>query len=243
MPSTEQDRDATGSAGAEEDFAALFEQSEAKTQKRPKIEVGQSVRGHVIAIGQHTAFVEIGAKGEAQIDLAEFRDPQTGEITIKEGDLVEATVTDDGSTSGSIVLKQTLGKGGHLPGELQQAFDLGVAIEGVVTGENKGGFDVQIGTARAFCPRSQIDRKRGDIVATDYLNQRFAFRITKIDQGSRDVVVSRRALLDDEASERADRTWGTIEKGAVLTGTVTNLQPFGAFVDLGGVEGLSLIHI
>lgn len=224
-----------------EDFATLFAQSEVATHGRIKIEVGQVVRGRVVAVGQHTAFVEIGEKGEAQIDLAEFRDPQSGEVTLAVGDMVEATVTDDGSSSGTITLKQTLGRGGHLPGELQQAFDLGVPIEGVVTGENKGGFDIQIGSARAFCPRSQIDRKRGDIVGTDYIGQRFSFRITKIDADKRDVVVSRRVLLDEEAAERMRATMDSVREGAVLEGVVTNLQPFGAFVDVGGVEGM--IHI
>jgi small subunit ribosomal protein S1 len=195
----------------------------------------------VVAVGQHTAFVEIGEKGEAQIDLAEFRDPQSGEVTLAVGDMVEATVTDDGGSSGTIILKQTLGRGGHIPGELQQAFELGVPIEGVVTAENKGGFDIQIGSARAFCPRSQIDRKRGDIVGTDYIGQRFSFLITKIDADKRDVVVSRRTLLDEEAAERMRATMDSVREGAVLEGVVTNLQPFGAFVDVGGVEGM--IHI
>jgi len=224
-----------------EDFATLFAQSEVATHGRTKIEVGQVVRGRVVAVGQHTAFVEIGEKGEAQIDLAEFRDPQSGEVTLAVGDMVEATVTDDGGSSGTIILKQTLGRGGHIPGELQQAFELGVPIEGVVTAENKGGFDIQIGSARAFCPRSQIDRKRGDIVGTDYIGQRFSFLITKIDADKRDVVVSRRTLLDEEAAERMRATMDSVREGAVLEGVVTNLQPFGAFVDVGGVEGM--IHI
>lgn len=239
MPENQQD--AAGSSGMEEDFASLFEQSEARAVHRPKIEVGQLVRGRVVVVGQNTAFIEIGEKGEAQIDLSEFRDPATGAPTIAEGDLIEATVTDDGSTSGAIVLKQSVGKGGHLPGELEQAFELGLPVEGLVAAENKGGFDIQIGTVRAFCPRSQIDRKRGEMIAADYLDKRFSFRITKVDHKSRDVVVSRRALLETEAAERAQRAWASIEPGAVIDGTVTSIQPFGAFVDLGGVEGM--VHI
>lgn len=228
-------------AGPEESFAALFEQSEARSSSRTKIEVGQVVRGRVVAVGQNTAFVEIGEKGEAQVDLAEFRDPATGAPTIAEGDMVEATVTDDGSSSGTIVLKRSLGRGGHIPAELEQAFQLGLPVEGLVASENKGGYDIQIGSARAFCPRSQIDRKRGDLVASDYLGKRFSFRVTKIDPKARDVVVSRRVLLEVEAAERAQRAWDSIVLGAVLDGTVSSIQPFGAFVDLGGVEGM--VHI
>jgi len=236
-------REGEGAAAVEveEDFATLFAQSEAKGGKRQKIEVGQLVRGRVVAVGNHTAFVEIGAKGEAQLDLSEYRDPRGPNVVLAEGDTVEATVSDDGSTSGTIILKQTFGRGGHVPGEIHQAFDIGAPIEGLVTGENKGGFDIQLAGARAFCPRSQIDRKRGDLNAVDYLNRRFSFRISRIDQASGDIVVSRRALLDDEAAKLAATTWLSIEEGAVLNGTVTNLQPFGAFVDLGGVEGL--IHV
>lgn len=230
-----------GMMGAEEDFATLFAQSEERAGKRSQIEVGQVVRGRVVAVGQHTAFVEIGAKGEAQLDLSEYRDPRGPDVALAEGDEIEATVTDDGRTSGSIVIKQSLGRGGHLPGEVEQAFENGLPIEGIVVGENKGGFEVQIGAVRAFCPRSQIDRKRGDIVGADYMNQRYAFLISRVDRGSGDVVVSRRALLDEEADKLASETWKNIEEGAVVSGVVTNLQPFGAFVDLGGVEGL--VHV
>lgn len=236
-----EDKDQFGMAGADEDFATLFAQSEAQAGKRRKIEVGQVVSGRVVAVGQHTAFVEIGAKGEAQLDLSEYQDPRGASVKLAVGDTVEATVTDDGQTSGTIVIKQSIGRGGHLPGEIEQAFEHSLPIEGLVVGENKGGFEIQIGTKRAFCPRSQIDRKRGDIAGHDYLNRRFPFRVTRIDRGSGDVVVSRRVILDEEAAKRAADTWSTIQVGAVITGTVTNLQAFGAFVDLGGVEGL--IHV
>src|SRR5215470_19762493 len=193
------------------DFAALLAASEAETQR---LEVGQVVRGRVIAVGTSSAFVEIGGKGEAIIDTAEFRDPESGAIQLVVGDQIEATVVDDGRSSGSVVLKRTVGRGGHVPGELEQALAHGIAIEGLVTGENKGGFDVQIGTVRAFCPASQIDRRRGD--AAQYLGQRLRFRITKLDAGGRNLVVSRRELLEAEAAERATTTWAALREGAVV---------------------------
>ena len=224
-----------------EDFASMFEASEAAAGERTRVEVGQTVVGRVIAIGQTTAFVEVGDKSEALLDLAELRDPESGEVTLAEGDRIEATVVDDGSTSGTIVLRRSLGRGGHLPAELEQAYAAGVPVEGVVRSENKGGFEVQLGAARAFCPRSQIDRRRGELVAADYIGKRFAFRITKLDTDRRDIVVSRRAILDAEAEARAQETREKIVPGAVLEGVVTNLQPFGAFVDLGGIEGM--VHV
>jgi small subunit ribosomal protein S1 len=229
--------DDDGSTDGEETFAALFAASEA--QPRQQWAAGQVVRGRVIAFGTNSAFIEIGGKGEAIIDTAEFRDPQSGEVQLAIGDLVEATVVDDGRTSGTIVLKRTVGRGGHVPGELEQALAHGIAVEGVVTAENKGGFEVQIGAVRAFCPGSQIDRRRGD--ASAYVGQRLRFRVTKIETGGRNIVVSRRVLLEEEATQQAAETWERIQVGAVLQGRVSSLQDFGAFVDLGEVEGL--IHV
>jgi small subunit ribosomal protein S1 len=224
-----------------EDFAALLASSES-IAGRATIAVGELISGRVVAIGRTSAFVTVGAKGEAEIDLAEFRDPTTGALTLKVGDRIEGTIIDDGRASGSIVLKQTLGRGAHLPAELEQALVHRIAVEGVVTGENKGGFDVQIGGVHAFCPGSQIDlRGGGRRVAADYVGQRLHFRVTRIDAGGRNVVVSRRELLEEEANERAAETWKRLEVGAVVSGTVTSLRDFGAFVDLGGVEGL--IHV
>lgn len=224
-----------------EDFATLLASSEAGAGN-PKIAVGDVVSGRVVAIGRTSAFVTVGAKGEAEIDLAEFRDPTTGAVTLKVGDRIEGSVVDDGRASGSIVLKQTFGRGAHLPADLEQALAHGIAVEGVVTGENKGGFEVQIGGVRAFCPGSQIDLRRGERrPAAEYVGQRLRFRVTKIDAGGRNVVLSRRELLEEEANERAAETWKRLAVGAVVSGTVTSLRDFGAFVDLGGVEGL--IHI
>jgi small subunit ribosomal protein S1 len=223
----------------EEDFATLFAQSEAKTSTERRVRSGETVRGKVIAIGAETAFVAIGGKSEAVISLAEFRDPETGALTLAVGDKLEATVTDDGTRSGSIVLKKTLGRGGHVPGELEQALAHGIAVEGTVTGQNKGGFDVQVIGQRAFCPSSQMDIRRRD--PAEYVGQKYRFRVTKIEGGGRNIVVSRRQLLEEESAVLAESTWERLQVGATVQGTVTSIRDFGAFVDLGGVEGL--IHV
>ncbi len=223
----------------EEDFATLLAASEGKGPRERRLVAGDVVRGRVIAVGATSAFVAVGGKAEATIDLGEFRDPASGSVALHEGDEIEATVVDDGTRSGSIVLKRVAGRGGHVPGELEQAFAHGIAVEGVVTGENKGGYDVQIGSVRAFCPGSQIDRRRTE--GTAYIGQRLRFRITKLEAGGRNVVVSRRQLLEEEAARQAATTWGELRLGAVVSGTVTSLRDFGAFVDLGGIDGL--IHL
>jgi small subunit ribosomal protein S1 len=220
-----------------EDFASMLAASEAQATQR--LAVGESVRGRVIAVGGSSAFVEIGGKGEAVIDLGEFIDPETGAPSLAVGDQIEATVVDDGRTSGTVQLKRTVGRGGHVPGELEQAHAHGIAVEGVVSAEVKGGYQVQIGSVRAFCPGSQIDRRRGE--PTEYVGQRLRFRVTKIEGGGRNVVVSRRVLLDEEAAQQAVQTWERLQVGNVLQGRVTSVRDFGAFVDLGGVEGM--IHI
>lgn len=224
----------------DEDFAALLAESErASSGRERRLQAGEVVRGRVISVGATTAFVAVGGKAEAAIDVAEFRDQQTGAVTLKEGDEIEATVVDDGAQSGSIVLKRVAGRGGHLPGELEQAFANRIPVEGVVTGEVKGGYSVQIGGVRAFCPGSQIDRRR--VEGRTYVGERLGFRITKLEAGGRNVVVSRRQLLEEEAAVQAAETWETLREGAVITGTVTSVRDFGAFVDLGGVDGL--LHV
>lgn len=220
-----------------EDFAALLAASEAQAAQRPQL--GETVRGRVIALGGSSAFVEIGGKGEAVIDLSEFLDPETGQPGLAVGDQVEATVVDDGRTSGTVTLKRAVGRGGHVPGELEQALAHAIAVEGLVTGEVKGGYQVQIGSVRAFCPGSQIDRRRGE--PAEYVGQRLQFRVTRIEAGGRNVVVSRRQLLDEEAARQAADTWQRLQVGNVMQGRVTSVRDFGAFVDLGGVEGM--IHV
>jgi small subunit ribosomal protein S1 len=225
----------------DEDFAALLAASEtaSKGKRDRRLAAGEVVRGRVISVGATTAFVAVGGKAEAAIDVGEFRDLASGAVSLKEGDEIEATVVDDGSRTGTIVLKRVAGRGGHVPGELEQAFANGIPVEGVVTGEIKGGYEVQIGSVRAFCPGSQIDRRR--VEGRIYVGERLRFRITKLEAGGRNLVVSRRQLLDEEADAQAAATWERLHEGAVVTGTVTSLRDFGAFVDLGGIEGL--VHV
>jgi len=230
---------------AGEDFASMFEatQPKSKAAKARSVAAGDLISCKVIAIGQSSVFVAVGDKAEGTIDLAEFRDPATGEIRVSVGDEIQASVLDDGGTSGSAVLTRMLGRGGHAAAELEQALALGVPVEGLVSGETKGGFEVHFGSVRAFCPGSQIDLRRGGerIPGSEYVGKRFAFRVIKVENDGRNVVVSRRDILEEQAAEEATKTWQKIQVGAVLDGTVRSIRDFGAFVDLGGVDGM--IHI
>src|SRR5262245_58916470 len=222
----------------DDEFARLFAESEGRATSGARIREGDVLRGRVVGIGATTAFVALGGKAEGVLDLEEFR-AADGSIALKVGDEIEATVTDDGSRSGSVVLKRTLGRGGRVPGELEQALAQRLPVEGVVTGQNKGGFDVQVAGVRAFCPGSQIDVRRAD--PAQYVGQRLRFFVTRVEGGGRNVVVARRPLLEEESAAEAARTWARLAVGAVVQGRVSSLRDFGAFVDLGGIEGL--IHV
>ncbi|MFN2426106.1 MAG: 30S ribosomal protein S1 [Candidatus Binatia bacterium] len=245
MPSRPTSPNDTGPNDTAEDFASMFEatQKPGKAAKSKRVAAGDLISCKVIAIGQSSVFVAVGDKAEGTIDLAEFRDPSTGEIKVSVGDQIQASVLDDGGTSGSAVLTRMLGRGGHAAAELEQALALGVPVEGLVSGETKGGFEVHFGSVRAFCPGSLIDLRRGGerIPASEYIGRRFAFRVTKVENDGRNVVVSRRDVLEEQAAEEAAKTWQKIQVGAVLDGTVRSLRDFGAFVDLGGVDGM--IHV
>jgi small subunit ribosomal protein S1 len=225
----------------ENDFEALLKELE-KTEKavaaRPK--VGDRVHGTIIEIGSEQAFVDIGGKAEATMDLANLRGTE-GEITKQVGDGIEATITGTDSESGAFVLGSRQGRQAHGSEQLEAAYQSGTPVEGQITGTIKGGLEVQIAGQRAFCPASQADLRFVEDLST-LVGQRSAFRITKYEGGRRlNLVVSRRAVLEQEQAERAAELRAKLEPGAVLSGKVVGLQPFGAFVDLGGIEGM--IHI
>jgi small subunit ribosomal protein S1 len=212
-----------------EDFATLFAQHET----RRALERGQVVSGRVIQITAEHVFVDVGGKGEAWIDRAELSDAE-GQLRVKIGDEVEATVV---STGDEIRLSHKLRQGAHAREALAMAAQTGVPVEGKVAGVIKGGYEVTVGGLRAFCPFSQMDLRRADS-EQDYVGRVLEFRVSRYAEGGRNVVVSRRALLEEQQAAAAEETRKKILPDAVLAGTVVSLADFGAFVDLGGVQGL-----
>ena len=214
----------------EEDFAAMFEAS----VKARQFGRGQVVEGTVVAIGPKVAFVNIGGKGEAEIDVAELKDAD-GDIDVSVGDRIQAMVV---STSGGIVLSRKGVRNAATQRELEDAFHAGLAVEGKVAQTVKGGYEVRIARERAFCPLSQID-----IVRTDdpelHVGRTYAFRVIEYKNGGKDVVLSRRKHLEEEQRASAVEVRKSIVPGAVLAGRVVSVPEFGAFVDLGGgIQGL-----
>jgi small subunit ribosomal protein S1 len=217
----------------DEDFAALFE---ASTQAK-RLEKGQTTVGTIVAIGPEVAFVNVGGKGEATIDVAELRNDD-GVIEIAVGDPIEATVV---STSGGVVLSRRLALGAATARQLEDAFHAGLPVEGKVEEVVKGGYQVRIARQRAFCPMSQIDAVRTADPAV-HEGHVYTFRIIEFGEDGRKFVVSRRALLEEEQRARAAEIRRTIAVGAVMTGRIVSVRDFGAFVDLGaGVQGL--LHV
>jgi small subunit ribosomal protein S1 len=215
-----------------EDFAALFEAS----HQAKRIKQGQTIEGTIVGIGADVAFVDVGGKGEATIDVAELKDAD-GDIDVSVGDRIQAVVV---STMGGLTLSRKLARGAATDRQIENAFHTGLPVEGKVEKAVKGGYEVRVGTQRAFCPFSQIDISRTDTPAHE--GHVYAFRIIEYSEGGRNLVVSRRALLEEEQRASAAEVRQSIVAGAVLRGKVVSVRDFGAFVDLGGgVQGL--LHV
>jgi small subunit ribosomal protein S1 len=217
----------------EEDFAAMFEASE----RARRVAKGQIIEGTIVAIGTEAALVNVGGKSEAAIDIDELKDAD-GHLELKVGDRVRAMVV---STAGELKLSRRLALGAATARQLEDAFHSGLPVEGKVERAVKGGFEVRISRQRAFCPISQIDTVRHTDPA-QHEGRVYKFRITEFKEGGRNVVVSRRVLLEEEQQANAAEVRKSIVEGAVLTGRVASVREFGAFVELGGgVQGL--VHI
>jgi small subunit ribosomal protein S1 len=212
-----------------EDFAALLAAQDAG----PALEVGQAVKGRVIQVTDEHVFVDIGGKGEAWIDRAELTE-EDGRLRVGVGDEVEATVV---STRDEIRLSYRLQRGAQARQALAAAAASGIPVEGKVAAVIKGGYEVTVGGLRAFCPFSQMDLRRADSPEA-FVSRVLEFRVTKYGENGRNIVLSRRQILEEIAAKAAEETRRKIVPGAVLPGTVASLADFGAFVDLGGIQGL-----
>jgi small subunit ribosomal protein S1 len=212
-----------------EDFATLFARHEAS----PALERGQVVRGRVIQITGEHVFVDVGGKGEAWIDRAELLDDQ-GRLRVGIGDAIDATVV---TTGDEIRLSYKLRQGVQAREALAVAAQSGMPVEGKVAAVIKGGYEVMVGGLRAFCPQSQMDLRRTE-APEEHVGRVLEFRVTRYGENGRNIVLSRRALLEEQAAATAEETRKKLLPNAVLPGVVASLADFGAFVDLGGVQGL-----
>ena len=216
----------------EESFAELF----ARSYTDPgRLEPGQKVTARILSISGDWVFIDTGRKGEGVLDRKELLDAE-GNLTARPGDSVTAWFL---SASGN-ELRFTTKVGGGASGQtqLEEAWRSGIPVEGLVEKEVKGGFEIKIGgSTRAFCPFSQIDIRRAE-GSDAYVGRHLSFRISEYGERGRNIVLSRRSILEEERRREQEVLKETLSVGQTVRGTVTSLRDFGAFVAVGGIEGL-----
>ncbi len=223
------------SEGMSESFAQLFEQSLANQRIRP----GMILTGLVIDVTPDVVIVNVGLKSEAVIPLEQFKN-ERGEVEVKSGDNVEVALDSVEDGTGETRLSREKAKRARTWTRLEEAFNKSEIVTGVITGRVKGGFTVEIENVRAFLPGSLVDVR--PVRDTSYLEGKpLEFKVIKLDQKRNNVVVSRRAVVEQEFSAERSALLDNLQEGAVVKGTVKNLTDYGAFVDLGGIDGL--LHI
>lgn len=214
------------------EFAALYTESLKERPERDKI-----IEGTVVRVDQDTVLVDIGLKSEGHVPAAEFRDAN-GEVSVQIGDKIKVLMTREDGKKGYVLSKK---KADYLAAwdKIGDAGQEGGILEGTITGKVNGGFTVDIGV-QAFLPSSQVDiRPSSD--SDSYIGLKGRFKIIKINQRRDNIVLSRRAILEEERASIRDVTLEKLEEGQIVEGTIKNVTDYGAFVDLGGVDGL--LHV
>ena len=218
-----------------ESFAQLFEESLNKVH----LQSGSLITGEVVHVDENIVVVYAGLKSEAVIPVAEFQDAR-GEVTVKVGDTVEVVIEMLEDGSGETRLSREKACRAKAWEDLEKAFEVQSIVTGIMTGKVKGGFTVAMGTIRAFLPSSLVDVR--PVRDPSYLEgKELEFKVIKIDRKRNNVVVSRRAVVEKEISAEREALLSGLEEGQTVKGVVKNLTDYGAFIDLGGIDGL--LHI
>jgi small subunit ribosomal protein S1 len=225
-----QSQDAPG--GGENDFSALFEES------MQSVRPGEVVQGRVVLISRDHVTVDIGFKSEGQIPIREFTDG-SGNIEIHEGDQVDVYFDGTDSEHGNVLLSRAKAEQFKVWKEIEDAYQKDHAVEGTIVAKVKGGLKVDVGVP-AFLPGSHADVRPARNLDR-YLGQKGRFAILKFNRARGNVVVSRRAVLEREREALRSETLKVLEEGIILEGVVKNITDYGAFVDLGGLDGL--LHV
>jgi small subunit ribosomal protein S1 len=220
----------------EEDFAALL----AESFSQDNVKEGEILRGTVITVGKDYAIVDVGYKSEGQVPLDEFR-LADGSVGVKPGDVVDVLLESRENDMGMVVLSKEKADRFKVWDEISAACERDELIEGVITTRVKGGLSVTIrGGVKAFLPGSQVDlRPVRNLDA--FLNQSFKFKVIKFNKKRGNIVLSRRVLLEKERAALKESTLERLKEGQIVEGIVKNLTEYGAFIDLGGIDGL--LHI
>src|ERR671927_1311778 len=223
-------------APSREDFAALLEESFG----RAEVQEGSVVKGTVVAIEKDVAVIDIGAKTEGRVALKEFVGPGRGDTPIQLGDEVEVYVERIENALGEAVISRDKARREESWVKLEKAFEAGERVNGTIFNQVKGGYTVDLDGAVAFLPRSQVDiRPVRDVSPLMGVPQ--PFQILKMDRRRGNIVVSRRTVLEESRAEQRSELVANLEEGQVIDGVVKNITEYGAFVDLGGIDGL--LHV
>jgi len=216
---------------SEERFEDLFNE---KKIVAPRLKPGDRIEASIASISGENVFLDIGGKSEGILAASELTD-QEGNISAHAGDTLQVYFLSN--RGGSMVFTTRVGSGQASLKELEDAFHSGIPVEGRVTKEVKGGFEVTVAGQRGFCPYSQMDIRRIEDPST-YLDNQYQFRIIEYSGKGRNLILSARAVLEEEREEQRQQLMNTLAEGVRVKGTVTSLRDFGAFVDIGGVDGL-----
>ncbi len=213
-------------------FAEMLEQSMVgKTQLEP----GQKIDATVLQVGEEWVFLDVGQKGEGVLDIRELLDNE-GELSVAVGDTVSAYFMS--RKGGELRFTTRLGGGSSGTAQLEEAWRSEIPVEGRIEKEIKGGYEIKLpGNVRAFCPFSQLGLQRQNNTE-EVIGTTRDFRITQFEEQGRNIVVSRRVILDEERRQQRAELMTSLKEGMVVSGTITNIRDFGAFVDIGGLEGL-----
>ena len=227
-----EDLDEMETGGPSQEMREIYEES-----LRDILE-GDIVKGTILEVRDDVAMVDIGYKSEGLISLREFRGP-SGEMTAKVGDVVDVYLEQREDSDGLIVLSREKAEKIKIWEELSEVYEKGAPISGMILGRTKGGLIVDIGV-RAFLPGSQVDlRPVRDL--DKLIGKAFPMKIIKLNQKRGNIVLSRRELLEEERKHLKEDTLATLGEGKHIKGKIKNITEYGAFVDLGGLDGL--LHI
>ncbi|HUH65000.1 MAG TPA: 30S ribosomal protein S1 [Syntrophales bacterium] len=213
-------------------FAELFEETKVRTDF---LKPGQKIEATIVKITPDWIFLDLGEKSEGHLDRKELAD-ENGNLSVKEGDTIEAYFLSSRHSEKLFTTK--IGAGDSARNYIEEVWRSGIPIEGVVEKEIKGGFAVKLaGDMRGFCPHSQIDIRR-NAEAKEYIGRRLAFRITEYGERGRNIVLSARVILEEQKKKEEEARKAELAEGMLVTGTVVSIRDFGAFLDIGAVQGL-----
>lgn len=216
-----------------ESFEDLFKAEE--TKKIRHLSPGEKIKATIVGISEETTFLDVGGKSEGVLNSSEIKDQQ-GEFTHQIGDLIDVYFLQ--AKSSEMLFTTSIGSGSS-NAHLEEAFRSQIPVEGFVKAEIKGGFEVTLGgNVRGFCPYSQMGLRRVENAAEAYLETHMKFQITRFEENGRNIVLSARAIQEAEREEKREQLKESLEEGQTVEGVISSIRDFGAFVDLGGVDGL-----